>query len=154
MARINLAAQHAPYTSNAPFGNYSVQSFKLKTNSIGAAIGADSVNPIAANDVIDLGPLQAGLRLEDSTTVVKTALAGSVQVGFAYEDGIDDPNVPQSAAYFNALIPLTSAVKVKANGTRLVTLPKNARLILTPSTAQTGAGEVEVLVYGEQTGLR
>jgi hypothetical protein len=152
MAKITLAAPR-PFTGNAPYGNLSVQSFRLKTSATGAPIGADSTAALAAGDVVDLGGLQSGLRLEDAQTAVKTALTGNAQLGFAYEDGVDDPSAPQDAAYFGAAVTLTAIAKVKANGTKLVTLPKNARLILTLSATQVGAGEIEVLVYGEQAGL-
>jgi hypothetical protein len=158
MATITLKrAQRPTFTGAAPYGNLSVQAFPLQTNATGAPVNADSSAPLAIGDIVDLGPLQAGLRLEDATVFVKTGLTTGVtaSLGFVYDDGVDDPNVPQNAAYFGTGIALAAVAKIRATGASLAVLPKPARLIATlAGAANAKVGDVTVLVYGEQLGPR
>lgn len=138
-----------------PYGNLTVLHFALRTNASGAAIDADSTSAIASGDVVDLGPLPEGFRLEDAQIIVSTAMSASVtgSLGFKYEDGVDDTTAPQDAAYFGSGLALATAARVRAAGSKLITLPKPARLILTTGgAANAKASDINVLVTGELTG--
>lgn len=140
------------------YGNTTSLPFKLLTSATGAAVGADSAAALAIGDVVDLGPLPAGMRLDDSLVVVSTGLTASVtgSLGFEYEDGVDSAEVPQDAAYFGAGLNLATAARLRnASSKALVTLPKPARLILTVAGANNAkVGQVEVVVQGELNGPR
>lgn len=158
MATIALNQFRARQFHNAPYGNESVHRFGLKTNAAGAAIDADSVAAIGLGDVVDLGPLPEGFRLEDSTIIVVTALSASVtgSLGFKYEDGVDSADVPQSASYFGTGLVLNATGRLRnATANAVVTLPKPARLILTTAgAANAKASQLDVFIYGEMTGAR
>lgn len=161
MAKVTLnSTRRYPFTNVAPYGNLSVQVFPLKTNASGGALDADSSAPLAIGDVVDLGPLQEGLRLDDAQIIVTTGMSTSASpvtgsLGFAYEDGVNDAEVPQNAAYFGSGLALSIVGRVRAAGSTLVTLPKPARLILTTAgMANAKASDVKVLVFGEQVGAR
>lgn len=150
--------QKRQYSGNyAPFGNLSTLRFQLKTIANGSAVGADSVAAIAAGDVIDLGPLPEGFVLEDAQLVITTGMTATItgSLGFKYEDGVDDSSAPQDAAYFGAGLNLAAAARVRAAGTKLIKLPKPARLILTTAVAANAkVSEITVIVHGELSGPR
>jgi hypothetical protein len=152
MAKITLFPQGRAYTSVAPYGNTTTQRFTLTTNAAGKPLNSNATAALANGDVVDLGPLQEGLRLDDAQIIVTNVLAGNAKLGFLYEDGVDDPGVPQSDTYFFASANLAAAARLRATGAKLVTLPKPARLVLTMGAAAAVAGNVEVLVSGEHIG--
>lgn len=158
MARVTLKQhQKRQFGGATPYGNLTTLLFALATNAAGGAIGADSEAAIAAGDVIDLGSLPEGFRLEDATMFVTTGMTATItgSLGFVYEDGVDSTEVPQDAAYFGAGLNLAAAGRVRASGTKLVTLPKPARLVLTTAvTANEKASAIKVVVHGELTGPR
>ena len=140
-----------------PFGNMTTLRFGFKTNSTGAVIDSDTTAAVASGDVIDLGELPEGMRLEDAQVIITTALTASVtgSLGFKYVDGVDSTEVPQDAAYFISAGALSSAGRLRANGSKLAVLPKPARLILTTGgAANAKASEVNILVMGELKGPR
>lgn len=138
------------------YGNTTTLHFLLKTAANGSAIGADSSAAIAAADVVDLGPLPAGMRLDDADLLISTGMTATItgSLGFVYEDGVDSTAVPQDAAYFGTGLNLATAARLRANAAKaLVTLPKPARLILTTAVAANAkVSQIEVLVKGELTG--
>ena len=157
MATVSLKSALKRQFGNNPYGNLSVLSFALATLASGAAADSDSTAAIAAGDVIDLGPLPEGLRLDDAQIIVTTGMTATItgSLGFKYEDGTDSTEAPQDAAYFGSGIDLAAAGRKRATGTKLVTLPKPARLILTTAVAANAkASDLKVLVYGEQVGAR
>lgn len=138
-----------------PYGNVTSLLFALATGASGGAIGADSATALAAGDVVDLGPLPEGMRLDDASVFVTTGMTATItgKLGFKYEDGIDSAAVPQNDAYFGTGIDLASTGRKRATGATLVTLPKPARLILTTAVAANAkASDLKVLVTGELTG--
>ncbi len=142
---------------NNPYGNVTSLEFGFTTNASGVINDSDATAAIAISDVLDLGPLQAGMRLDDASILVSDALKASVtcSLGFKYEDGVDDTGVPQDAAYFGTGLALSSTGRVRANTGKLVTLPKAARLIMTFAGANNDeAGAVKVLVSGELAGAK
>lgn len=157
MATVTLKGAHKRQFGNGPYGNLSVLTFALLTAAAGGAVGADSGAALAAGDVVDLGPLPEGMRLDDASVLVKVGMTATItgSLGFKYEDGTDSAEVPQDAAYFGAGMDLATAGRVRATGSKLVTLPKPARLILTTAVAANAqASEINVLVFGEQLGAR
>lgn len=140
-----------------PYGNLSTFKFALQTSATGAALNSDSAAAIGIGDVIDLGELQEGLTLEDATLIITTGMTSTItgSLGFKYEDGVDSTDVPQDAAYFGAGLNLVTPGRVRAAGTKLVTLPKPARLILTTAVAANAkVSDIKVIVHGELTGAR
>ena len=157
MATVSLKSALKRQFGNNPYGNLSVLSFALATLASGAAADSDSTTAIAAGDVIDLGPLPEGLRLDDAQIIVTTGMTATItgSLGFKYEDGTDSTEAPQDAAYFGSGIDLAAAGRKRATGTKLLTLAKPARLILTTAVAANAkASDLKVLVYGEQVGAR
>lgn len=157
MATVSLKSALKRQFGNNPYGNLSVLSFALATLASGAAADSDSTAAIAAGDVIDLGPLPEGLRLDDAQIIVTTGMTATItgSLGFKYEDGTDSTEAPQDAAYFGSGIDLAAAGRKRATGTKLLTLAKPARLILTTAVAANAkASDIKVLVHGEQVGAR
>lgn len=157
MATVSLKSALKRQFGNNPYGNLSVLSFALATLASGAAADSDSTAAIAVGDVIDLGPLPEGLRLDDAQIIVTTGMTATItgSLGFKYEDGTDSTEAPQDAAYFGSGIDLAAAGRKRATGTKLLTLAKPARLILTTAVAANAkASDIKVLVYGEQVGAR
>ena len=141
----------------SPYGNVTSLRFALATAANGSAVGSDSTAALAAGDVVDLGPLPEGMRLDDASVFVTTGMTATItgSLGFKYEDGRDSTAVPQDAAYFGTGIDLAAAGRKRATGSKLVTLPKPARLILTTAVAANAkASDIKVLVTGELTSPR
>lgn len=140
------------------YGNTTTLHFKLTTNATGGALDADDSTALAIADVVDLGPLPEGMRLDDLSAIVSVGMTASVtgSLGFAYADGVDETSVPQDAAYFGAGLNLATAARLRANASKaLVVLPKPARLILTIAGANNAkASAIDVLVTGELQGDR
>lgn len=158
MATVTLKqVQKRQFGGFTPYGNVTSLMFALATAANGAAVGADSSAALAAGDVVDLGPLPAGMRLDDASVFVTTGMTATItgSLGFKYEDGVDSTAVPQDAAYFGTGIDLATTGRKRASGSKLVTLPKPARLILTTAVAANAkASDIKVLVTGELTGPR
>ena len=159
MANVKLRKINARQHGGAvPYGNLSTLAFQLVTTAAGIAVDGDSLTALAAGDVLDLGPLPEGFRMNDSTVVISTGLTASVtgSLGFKYEDGIDSAAVPQDAAYFGTGIALAAAARVRnASSKALVILPKPARLILTIAGADNAkASKVDFIINGELAGPR
>lgn len=139
-----------------PYGNVSTLLFALATNATGAVIDSDSTAAVASGDVIDLGELPAGMRLDDAQILIKTGMTATItgSLGFKYAD-TDSAEVPQDAAYFISAGDLATAGRLRANTGKLVTLPKPARLILTTAVAANAkASDIKVIVSGELKGPR
>lgn len=95
------------------------------------------------------------MRLDDALLVVTTGMTATItgSLGFVYEDGADSTEVPQDAAYFGADLDLATAGRVRSTGSKLVKLPKPARLTLTTAAAANAkASDINVLVTGELLG--
>lgn len=158
MAKVNLSQYHTrQFGGAAPFGNLTSLVFPLATNAVGAAINSDSTAAIASGDVVTLGVLPEGMRLEDLSVFVTTGMTASVtgSVGFEYEDGVDSTEVPQDAAYFISAGSLATAGRLRASTGKLVTLPKPAYLTLTTGgAANAKVSDIKFVVHGELTGPR
>lgn len=136
-----------------PYGNKSVLSFNVTTNSSGVMTDGDSTGAGGTSDELIIGILPAGMTLMDGLAIVSDAFAASqtVKVGFRYVDGVDSTDVPQDADYFFAALALSAAGRTRANNTavRPVTLPKPAYLVLDlDGAAMSVAGVLDLLVEG------
>lgn len=144
------------FTFTAPYGNTTTLGYNLKTNDTGVVEGSDTATAPQVGDVIDLGLLPEGWCLADAQVFVTEGMTATVtgSLGFAYEDGEDDTDVPQDAEYFVAAgADLATAGRLRADGSKLVVLPKPARLILTLAGADNAkASDITVTVSGELTG--
>lgn len=144
------------FTNTAPYGNTTTLGYALKTNATGVVVGGDSATAPKAADVIDLGGLPEGWCLTDAQVFVTTGMTATVtgKLGFAYADGEDDTLVPQDDAYFLAAgADLATAGRLRADGSKIVVLPKDARLILTlDGAANAKASDITITVSGEMTG--
>lgn len=144
------------FTYTAPYGNTTTLGYKVKANDTGVLVGGDSDTAPAVDDVIDLGSLPEGWCLADAQVFITEGLTATAtgSLGFAYEDGEDDTDVPQDAEYFiQSGADLATAGRLRADGTKLVVLPKPARLILTlAGAANAKAADITVTVSGEMTG--
>lgn len=142
----------------SPFGNTTSLLFALATTAAGAVIDSNSTAAVAAADVIDLGPLPEGMRLDDATVKVITGMTATItgSLGFVFEDGANHPDVAQDPAYFGTGLNLaTPAVLRSAAAKATVVLPKPARLVLTIAVAANAkVSAIEVLVQGELLGPR
>lgn len=140
------------FTFCAPYGNTSTLLYSIKTTG-GILDNSDSDTAVAAGDVLILGILPAGFRLDSMTAVVSSVLVGAAAVGFRYIDGVDSVKVPEQDDYFDAALSLAGAARVDGSGAgALVTLPKDAYLIATCAGAQTADGLAEILIQGVLTG--
>lgn len=146
------------YTVTSPYGNSTTQAYQLKANTGGALANSDSTTAPKAGDVIDLGELLEGWCLTDAQVFITKGLSATItgSLGFVYEDGVDDIDVPQDAEYFiKAGADLATAGRLRADGSDLVVLPKSARLILTLAGATNAKeADIKVTVTGELTGYR
>lgn len=157
MATIKCKCTLGQFGGAVPYGNMSVLAFTLATNATGAVIDSNSTAAVASGDVIELGSLPEGFRLDDAQIIVTTPMTEAVtgSLGFKYVDGVDSADVPQDAAYFVNAGVLNAAGRVRAAGTKLVTLPKPAILTLTTGgAANAKASDIKVLVSGELLGPR
>lgn len=158
MATVKLKQYHARQFGGAAgaYGNSTRLHFQLKTDATGAAIGADTSAALAAGDVVDLGPLPAGMRLDDSLLIVSTGMTATItgKLGFKYEDGVDSAAVPQDDDYFGAALNLATTARLRnATSNAPVVLPKAARLILTTAVAANAkASQLDIVISGELTG--
>lgn len=148
--------QNRQFGGFSPFGNVTALTYALATGATGAAINADDVStPLASGTVVNLGQLPEGFRLDDASVFVTTGMTATItgSLGFAYVDGVDSTTVPQDAAYFGSGIDLAATGRKRASGSKLVTLPKPAYLILTTAVAANAkASDIKVVVTGELTG--
>jgi len=158
MATVKLKSlNHSRQFGNVPYGNMTVLAFALATAADGSAVNANSDAAIASGDVVDLGPLPEGMRLDDAQLLIRTGMTATItgSLGFVYEDGEDSADVPQDSAYFGAGLNLAAAGRLRATGTKLLTLPKPARLVLTTAVEDNAkASDISVLVSGELLGPR
>ena len=125
-----------------PYGNSASLPFKVVTASNGALFDSDTVR---------IGVLEAGTQLIDALTIVSTGFTATVtgSLGFEYVDGVDSAAVPQNATYFGTGITLATAGRYRAsnNAVAVVTLPKDAYLILTTAVAANAkAAVVDVVI--------
>lgn len=146
------------YGATAPYGNMSVLTYYIDTNETGALIHSDTDTAVKTRDVIDIGELPEGFCMTDAQVFVMTGMTATAtaSLGFAYEDGEDDADVPQDDEYFlKAGADVATAGRLRADGEKLVILPKTARLIMTMAGASNAKkSSMRIAVSGELTGSK
>lgn len=156
MATITKKRLNERQFGGVPYGNKTVLAFELATIANGSAVGADSAAPIGIADVVRLGILPAGARLNDSQALISTAFSATItgKLGFQYVDGVDVPAVPQDAAYFGTGLVMSAVARLRnVVGKAPVTLPKDAYLIYTNDVAANAkVAKLDVLVDVELVG--
>lgn len=159
MATITSKQNPRLNVGRTPWGNAHQLHYTLETGATGGALNgtADSTAAIASGDKIVLGRIPGGSVLGDFMAVVSTAMTASVTgtLGFEYTDGVDDATVPQDVDYFGAAMVLNAAgVLRKATTTPVVTLPKEAALILTTGgAANAKASKIDIVLYVASEGV-
>ena len=145
-------------STGTPYGTATTLHFAVTTNSTGAVVNSDVATGVASGDVVRMGILPAGMRLDDAKTLVSTGWTATVtgKLGFAYVDGVDSTAVPQDDDYFGSALAIATPGRYAANNTavRPVTLPKDAYLILTTGVAANAkASQTDVLVNVTNVGV-
>lgn len=145
-------------STGTPYGTASTLHFQIATNSSGAVIGSDVATGVASGDVVRMGIIPAGMRLDDAKAIVSTGWTATItgKLGFAYVDGVDSTAVPQDDDYFGTGITIATAGRYAASNTavRPVVLPKDAYLILTTAVAANAkASQTDVLVNVTNIGV-
>lgn len=155
MAKIHVKNNGGNRFGGVPYGNMAVEHYRIVAKEDGTILGADAYGPPKADDVLVLGVLEQGFRLDDAQIIVKTGMSSGItaDVGFVYADGADDANVPQDAAYFASDADFASAARIRCQSAKLVTLPKQALLTVTLKEADSeAAADIDILIYGEKFG--
>ncbi|HEY9979907.1 TPA: hypothetical protein ACFN76_000904 [Neisseria meningitidis] len=155
MAKIHVRNNGGNRFGGVPYGNMAVEHYRIVAKEDGTILGADAYGPPKADDVLVLGVLEQGFRLDDAQIIVKTGMSSGItaDVGFVYADGADDANVPQDAAYFASAADFASAARIRCQSAKLVTLPKQALLTVTlKGAASAKAADIDILIYGEKFG--
>ena len=141
---------------SAPAGNAYRGDFNMNLLS-GILVESDLATAIGIDDIVKLGILPAGLRIQDALICIYDVFTASstFTIGFAYVDGVDSTAVPEDADYFTAALAADSASRTAADNTAVapVTLPKDAYLILTNGiAAQDTDSDVAIFFEGILTG--
>ena len=145
------------FGSAPPYGNFSVRHLRLETNSVGAVANSDVATGVAIGDVVRVGVIPGGMKLIDFLMIISDATTAALtgKIGFQYVDGVDDTAVPQDDDYFVAAGQslATAAVVRKTAATKVVTLPKDAYLIVTTAGAASDAvALIDFAITGEIIG--
>lgn len=145
-------------STGTPYGTATTLLYSVTTNASGAVVNSDVATGVASGDVVRMGILPAGMRLDDAKTLVSTGWTATVtgKIGFAYVDGVDSTAVPQDDDYFGSALAIATPGRYAANntGVRPVVLPKDAYLILTTGAAANAkASQTDVLVNVTNVGV-
>ena len=140
-----------------PFGNTLSLEYHFETTSAGVAVGTDFATAVQSGDIVRLGILPAGFKLEDALLIISSAFAGSTTAsfGFLYTDGVDVSTAPQDSAYFSASAVSTASTGVsRKTGVKApLVLAKDAYLTLTVGgAAHSSAGVLDIVVIGVDKG--
>ena len=158
MAKLTLDGAGNSRFGNRPFGNGAVYRFPVETGATGILLRSrEATVALAVNDVIWAQRLQAGMVPDTLKAIVSNHFGAGVTAsfGFAYADGVDSADLPQSATYFGTGIVLSAAAEVPIPiKAKLAALPKDAWLTMTITGAAVAkAGYMDVVIRGEQTGV-
>lgn len=158
MAKLTIDGAGNSRYGSKPCGNDAVYRFVVETGATGILLRSrEATVPLAINDELKIGRLQAGMVPDTMKAIVSNHFGAGVTAsfGFAYADGVDSAELPQSATYFGTGIVLSAVgdipVPIKA---KLAALPKDAWLTMTITGAAVAeAGYADVVIRGEQTGV-
>lgn len=161
ISQTTLYSGTEPFGGGSSFGNSIAITGTLTTNASGIASNGDKTTAIAVGDVIRLGKISNAVTLSPSMTIsvsnaflaAAAAATPTASFGFAYMDGVDDPDNPQSATYFASAIAINTVGIYRSNTpSRPVKLKKPAYLTMTWGTADAAeAGVLDVVAYGYPT---
>ena len=141
------------------YGNLSAVKCTFETNASGVFVDSDQATAVIVADVVRLGPvLPAGMEIHDMLAIISSAFTAltTAKVGFAYVDGVDDPDVPQDDDYFAAAMATSAQARLRAsnNTVKPVVLPKDAYVTLTVAgAAHASAGRMDLLITGIMKGV-
>lgn len=155
MAKIHIRNKGSNNFGGVPYGNLAVEHYNITAKANGSIEGSNTVTAPRVNDVLILGTLEQGFRLDDAQIIVKTPMTTGItaDIGFVYADGVDDTKVPQDAAYFASGANLATAGRLRASTAKLVCLPKDAFLMVTiKGAANAKAADIDILISGEKFG--
>lgn len=155
MAKIHIRNKGSNNFGGVPYGNLAVEHYNITAKSNGSIEGSNTVTAPQANDVLILGTLEQGFRLDDAQIIVKTPMTTGItaDIGFAYADGVDDAKVPQDGAYFASGANLATAGRLRASTAKLVCLPKDAFLtVAIKGAANAKSADIDILISGEKFG--
>lgn len=155
MAKIHVRSKGSNNFGGVPYGNLAVNHYNITAKADGSIEGSNTFAAPQANDVLILGTLEQGFRLDDAQIIVKTKMTTGItaDIGFAYADGVDDAKVPQDSAYFASSADLATTGRLRASTAKLVCLPKDAFLTVTiKGAANSNAANIDILIYGEKFG--
>nr|DAY12547.1 MAG TPA: hypothetical protein [Caudoviricetes sp.] len=155
MAKIHVRNKGGNRFGGVPYGNVSVEYYNITAKANGSIEGSSTVTAPQANDVLILGTLEQGFRLDDAQIIVKTPMTTGItaDIGFVYADGVNDVKVPQDAAYFASGANLATAGRLRASTAKLVCLPKDAFLTVTiKGAANAKSADIDILISGEKFG--
>lgn len=138
---------------SAPYGNLLSFLFTMALSAAGVYTDSDKKTAVGIGDVIRVGILPAGFRIQNAIIAISAAFTATskFKIGFAYVDGVDSATVPQSDTYFSTLLdaPTVGRSGITTGTSRPVTLPKDAYLIITNTVAaQATAGVIDITVDG------
>lgn len=155
MAKIHVRNKVGNNFGGSPYGNLAVEHYNITTKANGSIEGSNTVTAPQANDVLILGILEQGFRLDDAQIIVKTPMTTNItaDIGFEYVDGVNNAKVPQDSAYFASGADLATVGRLRASTAKLVCLPKDAFLTVTiKGAANTNAADIDILISGEKFG--
>lgn len=159
MATVNkYNAKTLRTTSGVPYGNTYSEQFTFSVNASGIMTDSDLATAVQSGDVVRIGWLPAGTRIDDAFMVVSDAFASSTtaKVGFQYVDGTDVTAVPQDDDFFfSGTAQDSTGLTRKTTITRPVVLPKDAYVIYTVGgAAHSAAGTVDIVISGIVVGAK
>jgi len=142
---------------NTPFGNATHLPFTLATSAAGVPLNTDQITALQIADVVRLGTIPAGFKLEDIQITISDAFTASttIDIGFAYVDGVDLAGVnAQDAAYFcTGLATDATGVSRKTAVKAPLLLQKDVYLTATiAGAAHAAAGVLDAIVIGTNIG--
>lgn len=155
MAKIHVRNKGGNRFGGVPYGNVSVEHYNITAKDNGSIEGSNTVTAPQENDVLILGTLEQGFRLDDAQIIVKTPMTAGItaDIGFAYVDGVNDTKVPQDGAYFASEANLATVNRLRASAAKLVCLPKDAFLtVKIKGAANAKAADIDILISGEKFG--
>ena len=143
------------FSHSSPYGNATSLPYDLVTVA-GVATPSDKATVVADGDVVILGVLPAGMRLDSLSAKVSAAFTAltTFKLGFRYVDGVNSDAVNEDDDYFTADLSGTTLGSSVNGLAKTVIIPKDAYLIATVTTLQTAgeSGVLEAVVNGVLTG--
>ena len=146
----------------SPDGNETSLEYVIYSNASGIIVDAlgnlnsnDASAPASA-DVIRLGVIPQGFRIDDIDMIVTTAASASTtaSIGFLYTDGVDVTAAPQNATFgFSAKTTAATAYLRMDQPNAPITLAKDAYLVATIGGASWAkACQITIMVHGVYLG--